>query len=540
MGKNKQEVGFFHSLRTQLWLGTLLLMAITVSAISYLLIVNEENTLTRELEKTVVLQGRNIALSSQKALLHVDPEIELFPLVTSILAGQEAMLSVTVTDAEGFVHGDRDVAKVGKPFLPDLSGHRPVVSNFGNKLRSYEAMHVNFDSYVFRTPVISQDKSIGYVYLTYSKRELHDNIASGIRITLSVSFAALVLGLVLALFFFQRISRPMKMMMAGVNTLAEGNLDTKIRMPSKNEFRVLANSFNEMAFRIAAAQKEHIVKERMDRELEIARDIQRTLLPEGVHVPDGYKIGYHYDSATEVGGDYLDVVRVDDSKVGLVVADVSGKGVPGLVVMAMIKIMVQNLIAKGTPPKEIVRKLNSALLGNIRRNMFVTFFVAILDGEAGSVVFSNAGHNPVLIYDGDTRRARFFKMEGPPMGTFPDHVFAEHLQEYRVVLTPGDLMLQYTDGLNESMNMKGEQFTLDRIINIANEHGSEGAESLVGRLVRAEAAFRGSAPQSDDLALLAVSVNGSRYSLPPGEGDFAGQKTTGEQTEVTNDVAADR
>jgi serine phosphatase RsbU (regulator of sigma subunit) len=540
MDKHRKHVGFFYSLRTQLWLGTLLLMAITVSVISYLLIVTEEKTLTNELEKTIVLQGRNIALSSQKALLHVDPEIELFPLVTRILEDQDAVLSVTITDTDGIVHGDPNIANVGKTFQPVLSAHRPAASNVEEMLRSGEDLYVNDGSYVFRTPVISRDKPIGDVFLTYSKQDLHDNIASGIRLTLSVSFAALVLGLVLALFFFQRISRPMNVMMEGVKTLAEGNLDTSIRMLTKNEFRVLADAFNEMAFRIAAAQQEHIVKERMDRELEIARDIQRTLLPEGVHVPDGYQIGHYYDSATEVGGDYLDVVRVGESKVGLVMADVSGKGVPGLVVMAMIKIMVQNLLAKETPPKEIVRKLNSALLGNIRRNMFVTFFVAILDGKTGSVWFSNAGHNPVLLYNGQANRATLFKMDGPPMGTFPDEIFAEHLREYRFELTPGDLMLQYTDGLNESMNSDGEQFKLDRIVDIASLYGSEGAESLVGRLVRAEAAFRGSAPQSDDLTLLAVSVNRNRDTVRSNGRSASGDERLWKEMETANDVAADR
>jgi serine phosphatase RsbU (regulator of sigma subunit) len=531
MNNRENKVGFFHSLRTQLWLGALLLLGLTVSAISYFLIVNDKKTLTHEMEKTIILQARNVALSSQKALLHADPEIELYPLVTRILEHQSSVLSVTVTDADGLIQGDREVVNVGKPFRPDLSSHHPVVPAVADMLRGDERLHVNDHSYIFRTPVLSQKKSIGNVYLMYSKKELHENIANGVRITITVSAVALLFGFVLALFFFQRISRPMKAMMSGVNTLAGGNLDAKINMPSRNEFQVLAHAFNEMAFRIAAAQKEHVIKERMDRELEIARDIQHTLLPETVWSPDGYEIGHHYNSATEVGGDYLDVVRFGGSKVGLVMADVSGKGVPGLVVMAMVKIMVQNLIAKGTPPKEIVRKLNSALLGNIRRNMFVTFFVAILDGETGSVVFSNAGHNPALIYDRETNRARFFKMEGPPMGTFPDHMFAEHLREYRLVLAPGDMLLQYTDGLNESMNVDGEQFTLDRILDIANEHGQEGAESLIGRLVRAEAVFRGSAPQSDDLTLLAVSVEGRE----PGRGDHQL-----EEQEALIDVAADR
>jgi serine phosphatase RsbU (regulator of sigma subunit) len=509
MADNPNKVGFFHSLRTQLWLGSLGLLALTVSAISYFLIVNEKRTITRDMENTVVLQGRNLALSSQKALLHADPEIELFPLITRILEHQKEVITVTITDADNITQGDRDIANVGHVYRPDLTRHVQVHTNpdtGGHKLLPDEGLHANYDSYVFYTPVLSQQKTIGYVYLTYSKQELHDNFAASIKITLTVSAISLLLGLVLATIYFQRISRSMKTMMHGVNVMAEGNLDVKIDISTKNEFQLLANAFNDMSFRISAAQAEHIVKERMDRELEIAREIQQTLLPEDVYVPDGYDVGHYYNSAMEVGGDYFDVIRAGGSKLGLVIADVSGKGVPGLVVMAMVKIMVQNLLVKGTPPGEIVRKLNSALLGNIRRNMFVTFFVAILDSDTGSILFSNAGHNPAMIYNHDSGRARFFKMEGPPMGTFPDEIFAGLLHEYRLDLQPGDMLLQYTDGLNESINPDGDQFTLNRVLEIANEFGHEGAESLVGRLVRAEAAFRGSAPQFDDLTLLAVSL----------------------------------
>ncbi|MCK4775352.1 MAG: hypothetical protein KAT30_11220, partial [Candidatus Krumholzibacteria bacterium] len=113
MDKNTNKVGFFNSLRTQLWLGALVLLGLTVSGVSYSLIVGEKKTLTRELEKLVILQGRNVALSSPKALLHADPEIELFPLVTRILERQPDVLSVTVTDAAGIIQGDRDVVNVG-------------------------------------------------------------------------------------------------------------------------------------------------------------------------------------------------------------------------------------------------------------------------------------------------------------------------------------------------------------------------------------------------------------------------------------------
>jgi sigma-B regulation protein RsbU (phosphoserine phosphatase) len=495
-------------------LGAVLLLGLTVAAVSYALIVNEKKTLTRGLENTLVLQGRNIALSSEKALLRADPEFELFPLVARILDQQKGVLSVTVVDAEGFIQGDRDIVNVSKLHRPDLSGRTARPSE---KLKDHEYLYADENSYLFRTPVISAGKPIGHVFLEYSKHELHENIRHGVRITLLFSAASLFLGLILASLIFRHISRPMQVMLDGVNTLAEGNLGATITMPTKNEFRILAQSFNDMAFRIAAAQKEHIVKERMDRELEIARDIQHTLLPDNVRAPRGFEIGHHYKSAMEVGGDYLDVIPVGESKVGLVMADVSGKGVPGLVVMAMVKIMVQNLIGKGVPPKEIVRKLNSTLLGNIRRNMFVTFFVAILDCDNGTVVFSNAGHNPVLIYNNESTRARLLKMDGPPMGTFPDHVFAGYLREYRLELGKGDVLLQYTDGLNESMNQRGELFSFDRILEIANSCAGDGAKTLVDRLVQAEIAFRGSAAQSDDITILAVSMNTAPRREPVGQ-----------------------
>lgn len=501
MSKREFRVGFFHSLRTQFGLGALLLLGSTVAAISYALIVNEKKSLTLGLENTLVLQGRNIALSSEKALLRDDPEFELFPLVARILEQQECVLSVTIVDAEGLVQGGKNIVDVSKSFQQDISAHTVRPSKI---LRDEEYLYANENSYKFKTPVISSGKPIGNVFLEYSKHELHENIARAFRLTFLFSAVSLLLGLILASIFFRHISRPMAIMLNGVNTLAEGDLNARITVPAKNEFRILANSFNDMAFRIAAAQAEHIVKERMDRELEIARDVQRTLLPGDVQPPEGYEIGHHYESAMEVGGDYLDIIPVGVSKVGLVMADVSGKGVPGLVIMAMVKILVQSLIEKGVPPKEIVRKLNSALIGNIRRNMFVTFVVAILDVKTGEVVFSNAGHNPIVIYNHEPPRARLFKMDGPPMGVFPDHVFAEHLQEYRLNLNQGDVFLQYTDGLNESMNTKGEQFSINRIIEIANSCASEGAKTLVDRLVQTEIAFRGSATQSDDITLLAV------------------------------------
>jgi sigma-B regulation protein RsbU (phosphoserine phosphatase) len=189
-----------------------------------------------------------------------------------------------------------------------------------------------------------------------------------------------------------------------------------------------------------------------------------------------------------------------------VLADVSGKGVPGLVVMGMLKIMVHTLIARGMRPAELMKELNLTVKKTLKPNMFVTFFIGRLNTASGELVYSNAGHNPLVIYDGERRKCTSHKMTGPPLGIFPAEVFDKEVSEYRLRLGPGSLVLQYTDGVNESTNATGERFGIESILSVCDKWGLEGATALVPSLVRAELAFRKGAAQSDDIAVLAIGA----------------------------------
>lgn len=492
----------FHSLRTQLCAGAVAMLGVTVFAIGYFLIDSEKRILTSEIEKTVVLQGRNIALGSEKALLRADPEFELYPLVKNLLAASESIESVVITDAEGIVCGHAELQELSKKYDFDARKYASSQSPFVAK---GESLFENNGAFVLRTPVESSDKTVGYVYLTYSKKELDRLIRRAVFITLLVSTIALSLGTALSLLLFRRISEPMARLVEGVRKLGDGDLSTNIKLGTQNEFRTLADAFNDMARRISRAQEELVVKERMQRELEIARDIQATLIPKNVVQPDGYEVAVYYESATEVGGDYIDVIP-QGAHVVSVMADVSGKGVPGLVVMGMLKIMVQALVRRGLAPAELVKDLNVSLKKTLKPNMFVTLFVARLDPARGELVYSNAGHNPLVIFDRPTKKCTLHRMSGPPLGVFPASVFNEQINEYRLRLRPGALVVQYTDGLNESTNEKGEQFGMERIVSVCDAYGSEGAAALVPRLAGAELSFRRSAPQPDDIAVIALGA----------------------------------
>jgi serine phosphatase RsbU (regulator of sigma subunit) len=500
-----------HSLRTQLFAGAVGLLVVTIAAVGYALIVHQKRLLTREMEQTVALHGRNVALSSAKSLLRADPEFELYPLVTRVLEEVPQIESLVVVDAGGIIQGHADLVMIGRDFTPDLAGYGPAPAA---AVRGDERLLEDHGTFVFITPLLNAGHAMGTVYLTYSKGELRAAISAAVRLILGLSAGALAVGLLLSVVFFRHISRPMEIMIEGVGVLAGGNLEARIDMPTKNEFGILADSFNDMARRIRGAQAELVSKERMDRELEIARDIQQSLIPKDVVPPGGYDIGHHYQSANEVGGDYLDVIPLAGGRVGLVMGDVSGKGVPGLVVMAMVKILVQEFFTQSASPRDVLCSLNAALCRHMRRNMFVTMFVAVLDPDRHRVTVSNAGHNPLVIYNAQAGVARMFKMEGVPLGAFCNDEFARTVRDYQLAVAPGDVLLQYTDGLNESRNAAGRAFSLARVRDITSLYGRYGANVVVDKLVVEEKRLREGGPQLDDITLLGVgAVSGSRKSV---------------------------
>jgi serine phosphatase RsbU (regulator of sigma subunit) len=498
----RRGVSLFHSLRTQLCVGAIALLGVTVFAISYSLIDYEKRILTHEIQKTVVLQGRNIALGSEKALLRSDPEFELFPLVKNLLETSESITSLVITDAQGTICGHSELQYLSKGYVFDAVAYERSSSQY---VSVDESLFEDHQTFVLRTPVKSSDKTVGFVYLSYSKAEMQRLIRRAVVITLIVSAVALVLGALFSLLLFRRISEPLARLVEGVRKLGDGDLSTHITLRTRNEFRTLAEAFNDMTRRISRAQEELVVKERMQRELEIAREIQETLIPKKVHQPDGHDIAIYYESATEVGGDYIDVIPQGMGAV-LVMADVSGKGVPGLVVMGMLKIMVHALVRRGMRPAELVKDLNVSLKKTLKPNMFVTLFVGRLDPALGEFVYSNAGHNPLVIYDRALRKCSTHRMAGPPLGVFPAHTFNKQVQEYRLRMDPGAVVVQYTDGLNESANEKGELYGIERITAVCEAHASEGAAALVSRLARSEQAFRRGSPQPDDIALFALGA----------------------------------
>jgi predicted ester cyclase len=246
-------------------------------------------------------------------------------------------------------------------------------------------------------------------------------------------------------------------------------------------------------------EQERVERERVEQELQVARRIQQASLPKEVPEPEGWEIFPHYRPAREVGGDFYDFHLLSEGRLGVVVGDATGKGVPAALVMSttcgMLQLAAQAL--DSSSPGEVLARVNEALLARIPSNMFVTCFYAILEPKSGTLRYANAGHDlPYLHRNGNPEELR---ARGMPLGLMPGMGY----EEKETTLDAGEAALFYTDGLVEAHDPKGGMFGFPRLRSLVAEHGEE--RSLGSFLLEELYSFTGEDwEQEDDITLLTL------------------------------------
>jgi serine phosphatase RsbU (regulator of sigma subunit) len=240
-------------------------------------------------------------------------------------------------------------------------------------------------------------------------------------------------------------------------------------------------------------------RERIEQELQVARSIQHASLPEEVPTLEGWQISPYYKPAREVGGDFYDFHLLSEGRLGVVVGDATGKGVPAALVMSTTCGMLQ-LAARAldsSSPGEVLEQVNETLFARIPQNMFVTCFYAILDPNSGRFTYANAGHDlPYLWHGGEAEELR---ARGMPLGLMPDMSY----EEKEIVLEPRDNVLLYSDGLVEAHDPEGEMVGFSRLRALVAEQGEEG--SLGDLCLEKLYSFVGEGwEQEDDITLLTL------------------------------------
>jgi sigma-B regulation protein RsbU (phosphoserine phosphatase) len=264
----------------------------------------------------------------------------------------------------------------------------------------------------------------------------------------------------------------------------------------------LIEQLREKIVQLQAAQAELVEKERLDREMELARQVQQSVLPRIFPLMPGYTFGALNQPARRVGGDFYDVILLDGDRFGIVIADVSDKGMPAALYMALTRSL---LLAEGRrdrSPRNVLNKVHRLLLELGEPDMFVTVFYGVVDGPARRLTYARAGHDrPLVLHEG---RAQPLGGEGTFLG-FPD-LDELHLSEEQINLAPGDRLVLYTDGLIDALSPKGQSFGLGRLQTVLLAQADLPPDELCAATFTELSAFQGDAQQYDDMTMLVVEI----------------------------------
>ncbi|MDX1740030.1 MAG: GAF domain-containing SpoIIE family protein phosphatase [Rhodothermales bacterium] len=249
-------------------------------------------------------------------------------------------------------------------------------------------------------------------------------------------------------------------------------------------------------------QEEAREKARMEQELSLARNIQTRLLPTSEPIRDRLQVASYFEAADEVSGDYYDYFELPDSKLGAIMADVSGHGASSALVMTMLKGVLQSTILRYESPGQVITELNAILSRLLPAEMFVTMVFLEFDGAARKLRYANAGHNPLVWYRAASGQTVGERQPGPAVGILGT-------AQYKIKeldLEPGDVIVTYTDGLTEAFSREREMFGDDRLVEAVSSHSGESAADIVGGIVDQVNDFTKDYPQSDDIAIIAIRV----------------------------------
>ena len=245
-------------------------------------------------------------------------------------------------------------------------------------------------------------------------------------------------------------------------------------------------------------------KKRLDHDLEIARDIQRILLPSEAPAIDGFQISGINVPARQVSGDYFDYIRVDDERLGVAIADVSGKGVPASLIMAICRSVLRAEAARNPSPADVLRKVNRQLYPDIKEDMFISMAYLILDHHRDSITLARAGHDAPLLYKQQSQTVTPVKSPGMVVGIDSGNVFDRLTVDFAISLERDDCLVLYTDGVTETLNAEGDEFGLDRVIQAVRARANDGAQAIVKKIIQDVRDFTGSLPQNDDITLIVI------------------------------------
>jgi serine phosphatase RsbU (regulator of sigma subunit) len=487
----------------QLSVAISLIVIIITLLIGFYTIKHEQNSLRTEYLRRILAQTRAIAASSSGSILLSPGEssMVLRDMVLRYLEGNPDCLNITVIDKENMIRGARDFSDIKKTF--DKPKYRKTdTENLG--LNDNEILAMSDGNFLAVTPIIKLRDVYGEVWALYSPERLEQTTKNARNNVILLGCIIMTIGVGLSIFIANRMVSPINKLVQATLKIGEGDLSYRVQgISSRNEIGILAENFNEMAEKLEKARQVEIDKNIMDREFKLAEDLQGNLLPNEFPNVNSLDIFAICKTAKTVGGDYYDIIQLDEHNIAFVVADISGKGLSGLLVMSLIRNLLRIQARKYFTPKRVLTETNKQLTPDFQKGRFVTVFYGLYHWPTHTLTFSSAGHTPLIHYRNADNKSIPIDCKGRPLGLFVGDYFNDRLEEKTILLSPEDFIVSFTDGVTESVNPDGDLFGEQRLFKLIEKLGAKNnSKSIINGILQEIQSFTNTEVTTDDITIL--------------------------------------
>jgi len=484
-------------------IATLIISTISIGTF-FLAAMNQKRALTRQYINNYVAILRNFATTTSEYILS-ERSLLIEEQIYELVETEPSVVRLTVIDRNGTIIADSGVKSIGKGYNSP-EGVVPLIDQ-QSLVQEYEDKEFGISLY-YSVPIKISDMLIGKAFAAIQKERMEKVVSSRLNRMRILLYMILFwfAGIVGISFMGNMFITPVKKITEEINRVGKEGIAGGFHFSGYGEFADISTAFNRMMKEMKQSEIRLTDQARLKKEMQLAQSIQQTLLPKEVPETEGFEISAKYDAAMEVGGDYYDFFYVNENSLGMTVGDVSGKGIGGAFMMSIARTALR-LEARGQKnASEVLVRLNSTLHGEFKKGMYITLFYIILDSKRRSINYASAGHTPMILYRAATDQIFRLNPRGFPIGLSIGDLkhFKKSMDNERVNLDKGDLLLVYTDGITEAMNSKREEYGDQRLLSAIKRYKALPTLEFADHLMEDIKNFTGGTPQTDDITFLVI------------------------------------
>ena len=478
---------------------------IAASFYTYCISAHSDNSLSRECQKAISLYRDSYSeiISAIQSKYHDKVYESFFEPLTS----QSQRIKGVFIGRVSELRSRTDEFKTAK-FTPSKISH--YADKIGNVDIAEPVSGIRQFYTTFKINNIDNDgEDVEYkVIVEYDNDELEKSKNLLMWSLIILTLLAMIIGFIVSYFLGHAVTNPINHLVETVKQIAQGNYKIRTQIRSRDEFWVLGKTIDMMCSNLESAKELALVFSKYKHDIDITEEVVVQLLPESIPTIPNVDMHAYYNPAKEVGGDYYDFIRIDEDHIGIIVADVSGKGLPGAMVMTMARTILRYEAAQSLMPKEVLSRANRHITRDIKRGMFVTAFYMVLNTKDMTLSAASAGHNPMYVLRYEDLEIEKVNPNGIALGFDKGDIFEHTIREDFIKLNPGDRVIVYTDGVIEAESPEtDEQFGEQRLIDIIGNYPEANSKELTEIIEKAIIEHQGGDSeemQTDDITIVTL------------------------------------